>query len=166
MCILVDNVKETLSQLVQRRLKELNTSKAAVARKVGVSRSYIGNIANETAPTQSGQYNLSPDTVSGLAKALEINESEILEAMNYLPETKAKKKIATAADFAEFLQANNIHNFKLTEADMKKMEETGFDELIDYLKAFYIVKIERYDNSNGADVLQFPKNDNGKMKAS
>lgn len=83
-CKLLATVKENLSSLIQRRIKELNTSKAEVARKTGLSRTYITDLANGTGNTQSGQYNLSPETVGKLSKALEISEAEILSAMNYL----------------------------------------------------------------------------------
>jgi transcriptional regulator with XRE-family HTH domain len=82
--ILVVDVKETLSQLVRRRSAELNLTKAEIARRTGLSRSYIGNIMNETAPTKSGQYNLSPNAVDKLAKVLEIQQTEILESLDYL----------------------------------------------------------------------------------
>lgn len=84
--ILLVNVqeREDLSTLVQRRIRELGISNAEVARRSKLSRSYIGNIVNKTAPTQSGQYNLSPDAVGRLATAIEVSETEILTSMKYL----------------------------------------------------------------------------------
>lgn len=82
--ILVVDVKETLSQLVRRRARELDLTNAELARRAGLSRSYIGNIMNETAPTKSGQYNLSPESVERLAKALDISQTEILSSLDYL----------------------------------------------------------------------------------
>lgn len=91
-CKLSANVKENLSQLVQRRIKELGISKAEIARRTGLSRTYITDIANSTGNTQSGQYNLTPETVAKFSKALEITEAEILEAMSYLKNIKPYPK--------------------------------------------------------------------------
>lgn len=82
--ILIVNVKEKLSELVSRRIRELGLKNAEVARRTGLSRSYIGNMANGTAPTQSGEYEPSPEVIEKLSTALEISQNEILEAMNYL----------------------------------------------------------------------------------
>lgn len=83
------NVREKLSELVGRRIRELGINNAELARRSGLTRGYIGNIVNDTAPTQSGNYNLSPDSVGKLAKALEISEAEILAAMKYLSDPTA-----------------------------------------------------------------------------
>lgn len=91
-CKLLATVKENLSTLIQRRIRELGTTKAEVARQSGLSRTYITDLANGTGNTQSGQYNLSPESVSALAKALEITEAEILEVMNYLPKNGKQPK--------------------------------------------------------------------------
>lgn len=101
--ILIVNVKEKLSELVGRRIRELSTTNAEVARQTGLSRGYIGNIVNETAPTQSGQYNLSPETVGKLAKVLQISESEILQAMDYLSsEVQLIRNRIRVSDFDDF----------------------------------------------------------------
>jgi transcriptional regulator with XRE-family HTH domain len=84
LCILVENVKESLSQLIQRRVRELNISKAEAARRCGITRSYFGNMANQTAPTESGQYEPSPEVVAGLSKGLEVSEIEILDSIGYI----------------------------------------------------------------------------------
>ena len=76
-------MKDNLSKLVSRRINELGTTKAAIAKKAGLSRTYITDIANGTANTQSGQYRPKPEIVSALAKALELSESEILTAIGY-----------------------------------------------------------------------------------
>lgn len=75
--ILVVNMqeREDLSALVQRRIRELNLSNSEVARRAKLSRSYIGNIVNRTAPTQSGQYNLSPEAARNLALAIEVSDN-------------------------------------------------------------------------------------------
>lgn len=99
-CILVVNVQEKLSELVGRRIRELGLKNADIARLSGLSRSYIGNIVNETAPTQSGQYNLSPKSVSALAKALQISEIEIVNAMGY---------VKSSSDDAEIVELETMY---------------------------------------------------------
>lgn len=83
-------MREKLSELVSRRMKEMRIGPSDLARLVGKTRGYIGNMANGTAPTKSGEYEPSPEVVSSLAKALEVDEQEILEAMDYLPENGKK----------------------------------------------------------------------------
>jgi transcriptional regulator with XRE-family HTH domain len=82
-CKLLATVSENLSALVQRRLKELKISKAELARKTGLSRTYITDIANATGNTQSGQYRPSPETLEKLAKHLEVSSEEILNSIGY-----------------------------------------------------------------------------------
>jgi len=82
-CKLLADMKENLSQLVDRRLRELGISKSDLAATTGLSRAYITDIANGTGNTQSGQYRPSPNVVAKLAKALEIDEAEILIAIGY-----------------------------------------------------------------------------------
>lgn len=83
-CSLIDNVNK-LAKLITHRLKDLNLSKAELSRRVGVSRSYIVNMANGTAPTVSGQYEPSPEVTEKLAIHLQVEPSEILDAMGYTP---------------------------------------------------------------------------------
>ena len=88
LCILVEDMPEKLSELITRRIGELNISNAELARRTGLSRGYIGNIVNETAPTQTGQYDLSKGTIRVLARELKITEAEILSAMGYMTSRK------------------------------------------------------------------------------
>lgn len=81
-------MNETLSELIQRRLRELNLTKSELARSVGVSRAYIGSLANATANTRSGIHRPKPSIVTSLAKHLHVSESEILTAIGYNPETQ------------------------------------------------------------------------------
>lgn len=97
-CILVVDVKETLSQLVRRRARELNLRNAELARRAGLSRGYIGNIINETAPTRSGKYRISPEVVERLAKAIEVSQTEILEVMDYLSDFTDRTDIDVSPD--------------------------------------------------------------------
>lgn len=88
-CKLLANVKqENLTELVQRRLKELGLKKSHLAEKTGLSRTYITDIANGTGNTQSGQYRPSPEVISSLSKHLQVSEIEILNAIGYSSESK------------------------------------------------------------------------------
>lgn len=73
----------TLAELIQKRLDDLGISKAELARLIGVSRSYVVNMANQTGNTQSGQYRPSPEVVQKLVKHLQVSEDEILLAIGY-----------------------------------------------------------------------------------
>lgn len=91
----VNNMAERLSELIARRIRELDLSNAELARRTGLTRGYIGNIVNETAPTRSGQYNLSQSTIAALARELKITETEILTSMGYLKnESEIPERIA------------------------------------------------------------------------
>ena len=123
--ILLVNVKEKLSELVRRRINELGLTNAELARRVNLSRGYIGNIVNETAPTQSGQYNLSPETVKSLAKELKISENEILSAMNYLADGKVLPSELAIIDYDGFDEQDleeiaEYINFKRAQKEKKK----------------------------------------------
>lgn len=107
---------ESLSELFRRRINELGISNSELARRAKKSRSYVGNIINETAPTKSGKYELSPESVKGFAKALEVDEVEILTAIGYATESATE-------DSHEILDIANIsfHHKKLTKADQEEM---------------------------------------------
>lgn len=83
-CILLLDMKETLGQLVSRRIRELQMSQSELARKTGFTRGYINNIVNEKAANTSGQYNFPPETVEKFARALRVTNEEILASMGYL----------------------------------------------------------------------------------
>ncbi len=80
-------MQETLGQLIQRRLKELKMSKAELARRIGKSPAYVGDMANDTAKTKSGTYVPSAEVVDALAYHLQISREEILVVLDYLPQT-------------------------------------------------------------------------------
>lgn len=132
-CKLLATVKENLSDLIQRRLKELKIKKAELARRTGLSRTYITDLANGTGNTQSGQYNLSPDSVTKLSKALEVTEAEILEAMNYLSESQPKLPDGLEMmdfdgldpndieEIAAFIRFKKQHKFKTADKEGYKM---------------------------------------------
>lgn len=138
------DVKETLSQLVRRRVKELGITNAELARRAGLSRSYIGNIVNETAPTKSGQYHLSPESLSKVAKALDVTQTEILASLDYLsnevdrtyidvaPEVRVSvlKKDVTPEDSEEFRQAFQVaYRIALQRIDDKRAKEQAGSDL-------------------------------------
>lgn len=78
---------ETLGELITRRLNELNMSKAELARRIGKSPAYVGDMANDTAKTKSGKYYPSPEVIDALAYHLQISQEELLVTIDYLPQT-------------------------------------------------------------------------------
>lgn len=74
---------ETPSELITRRLSELGMSKADLAKAVGVSRTYIGMLANATAKSRAGYHRPKPEIMSRIAKALQVSEGELLASMGY-----------------------------------------------------------------------------------
>lgn len=124
-CKLSANVsKETLSTLIQRRLTELNIKKAELARRSGFSRTYITDLANETGNTQSGSYNLPPDTVTKLAKALEVDEIEILNSMGYdAKEEKDSEKAALLRSLEEISSEEKPRLYRQIRALIKAAKE-------------------------------------------
>lgn len=80
-------MEETLGKLIQRRLTELKMSKAELARRIGKSPAYVGDMANDTAKTKSGTYVPSAEVVDALAYHLQISREEILVVLDYLPQT-------------------------------------------------------------------------------
>jgi transcriptional regulator with XRE-family HTH domain len=77
---------EPLSDLIQRRLRDLNMSKSELAEKIGRTRAYVGTLANGTAANRSGQTIPSPDVVEKLAIHLKVSRDQILTAIGYPPE--------------------------------------------------------------------------------
>lgn len=118
-CKVMPYVSESIGQLIQRRLKELGLSKADVAKLVGVSRAYIGDLANGTAKTQSGFYRPKPEIVSKLAATLKIGENDILDALGYTTES---------GESFEILDGVSISFTK------KKMSKAEKDEILDVVK--------------------------------
>jgi len=78
---------ETLGELISRRLNDLNVSKAELARRIGKSPAYVGDLANDSAKTKSGKYYPSPEVIDALAYHLQISREEFLVTMDYLPQT-------------------------------------------------------------------------------
>lgn len=142
-CIVGDNVGNKLSELIGDRIRELGLKKSDVARMAGISRQYLGNIVNETAATQSGQYRLSPETTAGLAKALRLPEADILSAMNYLQ----SPILRTPNNVAEFFVV--LNRLGLTVSIDRAVEEFAvldaddLQEMLDTLAAAAIARIKR-----------------------
>lgn len=146
-CHLVDNVAKTLSELVQERLQALKMSKSELARRVGVSRSYIVNIANGTAATRSGQYKPSPDVISKMAKALEIPESSLLAAIGYGDTNGLENTIPQ----------------ELLDIDWNIISEISRKEIIDFAK--FKAYRDRVENSESpADLFEFEQEWRERMK--
>ena len=113
--ILLVNVKENLSQLVGRRIKELGITKSELARRTGLSRAYIGNIVNQSAPTQSGQYDPSPEVIAKFVIHLQVSEDEMLTALGY------KTSTALPPEQAQVIEVLTHSN--LTDADYEKIRD-------------------------------------------
>lgn len=80
-------MSEKLGDLIQRRMKEVGIkNKSELARRLGKSAAYVGDLINDTAKTKSGTYTPSQEVVTKLSEVLEISEAEILAALNYLSE--------------------------------------------------------------------------------
>ncbi|MBS1793613.1 MAG: helix-turn-helix domain-containing protein [Acidobacteria bacterium] len=127
-CILIDNVEQNLSELIQRRIKALNISKAELARRIGVSRSYIVNMANQTAPTKSGQYEPSPEVVAKLAKVLDVSEIEILKAIGYAPKRNLIESVddefaALFYESADWSEENRNEALEMAKIIFKRFKE-------------------------------------------
>lgn len=82
-CKLIAKMEETLGSLISKRLKELDLSKAALAKKVGVSRAYITDLANESAKNQKGKYAPTIEVIQKLSKHLNLTEERLLKALGY-----------------------------------------------------------------------------------
>lgn len=127
---------ESLSELVRRRINELGINNAELARRAKKSRGYIGNIINQTAPTKTGQYRLMPDTVEDLAKALEVPEADIVNAIGYETEEVVVTKPKNVAEFYERLNEMGF-GMKL-EGGKQSLEGLGEDDLQDLLDSVQI----------------------------
>jgi transcriptional regulator with XRE-family HTH domain len=121
-------------------MKELKISKAELARMVGVSRSYITNMANESAPTRTGQYEPGPDVVAALARSLQIEESEILRSMDYI-QNGHRPKPQNAAEFAERLA--DIGFEIQTDFDFERLGPDDLQDVIDMIEANLLGKAKR-----------------------
>lgn len=141
-CKVLRYVNESLGQLIQRRLRELDISKADVAKKVGVSRAYIGALANGTAKTQSGFYRPKPEIVSKLAEALHIAENDILDALGYAPESSQKGKPQTVSEFVTRLNEMGFVDLQF-DAKVDELTPDDLQDVIDMIEANLLVKIKK-----------------------
>lgn len=90
--ILPMSEKETLGQLIRRRMDDLRIhSVAELARLLGYSRSYVTHLANDTSPTKRGTYVPEPEALRKLANVLSVPESDILRAVDYLSPLSSTK---------------------------------------------------------------------------
>ena len=132
-CKLSANVSENLSQLFQRRIKELNIRKAEVARRSGLSRTYITDIANGTANTQSGEYRPTPETVTKLAKALEVTETEMANAIGYGTERKPELKPKNFSELMAAFESLGILQLQMFGGDkvFENFTEDDYEEFLE-----------------------------------
>jgi transcriptional regulator with XRE-family HTH domain len=88
------DMPETLGELIQRRMKDLQIpSKAELARRLGISPAYAGDLANDTGKTKDGSYKPSPELVSKLSRELKVSEIEILNSIGYVSGENASDSI-------------------------------------------------------------------------
>lgn len=82
--VLPENM-ENLGDLIRRRMNDVGiSSKSELARRLGKSAAYVGDLINNTAKTKSGTYLPSPEVVGKLSEVLDVSESEILNAVGYM----------------------------------------------------------------------------------
>lgn len=139
---------ETIGNLILRRLKDLNISKAELAKRVGVSRAYIGDLANQTAKTQTGFYRPGPEIVQKLAHELQVPASEILNAIGYTTERNGAQP-SKPQNVAEFLERLSAMGFELYRFSAEDLEELGPDDLqglIDQIQDNILGKARRRKN--------------------
>jgi transcriptional regulator with XRE-family HTH domain len=138
-CKVILNMHETLGALIQRRLNELGMSKAELAKRVGVSRAYVGDLANQTAKTQTGSYRPGPEVVEKLARHLDISTTEILAAMGY--SSNGGSKPQTVAEFVQRLSAMGF-DIQLS-AEYENLGPDELQDLIDQIEANILIKSRR-----------------------
>ncbi len=142
---------ESLSELLQRRMTELDLNKSKLAEMVGVSRAYIGDLANGTAKTKSGIYRPKPEIIAGLAKALKVSESEILNSLGHnIKNTSESRKPRTPAELFEILDDLGLDiqldgGIKTLEA----LDEDDLQELLDSVVANAVAKARRKSKVTG-----------------
>ena len=143
---------ESLSELIQRRMKELNIKKTQLADKVGVSRAYIGDLANGTAKTKSGIYRPKPEIISALSKALKVQESEILNSLGHnVDETPIhNRKVTTPAELFELLDEMGLEiNLDGGIKTIESLDEDDLQELVDSIVATASAKAKRKTKAKG-----------------
>lgn len=83
---------KTLGDLIQEKMKSAGIgTKSELARRIGKSSAYVGDLINNTGKTKSGTYTPSQETIKKLAQVLDIDEAEILQALDYLPKTDTEE---------------------------------------------------------------------------
>jgi transcriptional regulator with XRE-family HTH domain len=137
---------ETLGQLMKRRMIELQIgSNSELARLMGMSDAYIGDLINDTGKTKDGVYRPRPKTVKKLANALKVTELEILAAATNAPNAGTNlKKPQTPMEFFALLEEVGI-DINL-DGGVKSLEGlTGDDlqELLDSVAANASAKARR-----------------------
>lgn len=131
---------ENLGDLIQRRMDAVGiASKSELARRIGKSSAYVGDLINSTAKTKSGTYLPSPEVVKKLSKVLNISDIEILESVGYVSSPKiASYEITNGIRLqidqnirfsAEYLNVI-IQSLKLMIKGMKRIPQTTFQSNI------------------------------------
>ena len=131
-------MSETLGQLIQRRMKDLGIpSKAELARRLGISSAYAGDLANDTGKTKDGIYTPGSELIAKLSKVLEVTEIEILTAIgltsgeNIIPESLSvidysefdEDDIRDIAEYIEFRRQQKIRSKKTKDKNYSVHDE-------------------------------------------
>lgn len=80
----IPEMQETLGELIRRRMNEVGIkNNSELARLIGRSDAYVGDLINDRGKTKSGKYQPRTQTISKLSHVLRIPESEILNALGF-----------------------------------------------------------------------------------
>lgn len=85
-------------------------------------------MANQTAPTKSGQYEPSPEVVAKLAKVLDVSEIEILKAIGYAPKRNLIESVddefaALFYESADWSEENRNEALEMAKIIFKRFKE-------------------------------------------
>lgn len=141
----VMTMPETLGELIQRRMREVGIpSKAELARRVGVSSQYMGDIINDRGKTRRGYYVPGPELLAGLSNTLKVPETEILAAAKVIS-TPKHRKIDSFGDLLKILEDSGIEqfNFSIEPDALERMTRDDYEELIERIKADIEITIKR-----------------------
>ena len=111
--LFVDSVPMTFGEWLRFRLQDARLSNAELARKVGVSATYIGNLVRDFSPnTKSGKGRPAEPVVERIACVLNADVDDALVAAGYAPKNRPLKPPTNFAEFVEALEALGIEQFQ------------------------------------------------------
>ncbi len=71
--------KESFGAFITEKREQLGISKAELARRIGMTRAYVGFIEDDSQPPSMGVPNVSAKNLSALARELNVSEPEMFE---------------------------------------------------------------------------------------